>query len=75
MLPAISDVILFCTLIINGAAVLNFKLPEPDPFEEVNKASIKYKLKELLRNLRILRVFVALWNMVVIALMIVMFGG
>lgn len=75
MLLSLSDIILFGTLIVNGAAILNFKLPSTEHSFEEPSDGLKSKLFDLLRNLRLLRVFVALWNVVVLFLMIVMFGA
>lgn len=75
MLLSLSDIILFGTLIVNGAAILNFKLPSKEHSFEEPSDGLKSKLFDLLRNLRLLRVFVALWNVVVLFLMIVMFGA
>jgi len=77
MLPSLSDLILFCTLVVNGAAVLNFKMPslELQPFGEAPEPSIQGKFVELLKSLRVLRVFVALWNILVIVLLVVIFGS
>ncbi|XP_004364792.1 hypothetical protein CAOG_01924 [Capsaspora owczarzaki ATCC 30864] len=75
----IADIILSATLIANAGAILNFKLtkkqPDIDSFEQVdqnaNKESLAERFREFLLNLRYLRIFIGVWNLVVIFLMLV----
>lgn len=72
MLLSFSDLVLFSTLVLNGAAILNFKLPTKEVSFQQEENN---KVVELLLRLRMLRVFIALWNVVVLFLMVVMFGS
>ncbi|KJE90647.1 hypothetical protein CAOG_001924 [Capsaspora owczarzaki ATCC 30864] len=79
----IADIILSATLIANAGAILNFKLtkkqPDIDSFEQVdqnaNKESLAERFREFLLNLRYLRIFIGVWNLVVIFLMLVFFSA
>jgi len=71
----ISDLILFGTLLVNAAAVLNFRWKKrdhegfgsPDP-------STGDKVREFLHSLQFFRIFIALWNIFIMFLMLVFFG-
>ncbi|XP_065069441.1 protein SMIM7 homolog [Rhopilema esculentum] len=72
-----SDLVIFCTLMVNACAVLNFKLKKKqtdDSFvnEEPNAGD---KVREFLLNLRHLRIFIGIWNIVVIIFMFILFGS
>ncbi|KAL5487267.1 hypothetical protein EMCRGX_G019847 [Ephydatia muelleri] len=74
----LSDIILFCTLLINAAAVLNFKLTkaQTDTFEDNSQhVTAGDKIREFLNSLRYFRIFIALWNLFVIACMFILFGS
>jgi hypothetical protein len=64
------------TLLVNAGAILNFKfgnqqvLPLDETVEE--KPSL---VKSFLNDLKTLRVFIALWNIVLIFLMFILFGN
>lgn len=72
----ISDFIIFGTLLVNAAAVLNLQLKklETDLFS-VSPQSTGDKVREFLRNLQYFRIFIAIWNVLVMLLMFVVFGG
>ncbi|XP_068675825.1 small integral membrane protein 7-like [Montipora capricornis] len=75
----ISDILVAGTLLINACAVLNFKLKKKNPTdsfgEENDEPSLGEKFKEFLLNLRYFRIFIGLWNVVMIVFMIVLFGS
>ncbi|XP_041358298.1 small integral membrane protein 7-A-like [Gigantopelta aegis] len=73
----ISDLILFGTLLVNAGAVLNFKLKksvEDGSFGIVGEPTTGDKIREFLLSLRHLRIFIALWNILVMFLMLVFFS-
>eukprot|EP00043_Microstomoeca_roanoka_P003462 m.43970 g.43970 ORF g.43970 m.43970 type:complete len:75 (+) comp12071_c0_seq1:138-362(+) len=73
---ALSDILLAATLFINAGAVLNFKLGQPEQFDfEETAPSTWDKIKDFLRSLRYFRVFIAMWNIVMIIGMILLFGS
>eukprot|EP00112_Aurelia_sp_Birch-Aquarium-sp1_P004652 Seg1526.9 transcript_id=Seg1526.9/GoldUCD/mRNA.D3Y31 product="hypothetical protein" protein_id=Seg1526.9/GoldUCD/D3Y31 len=72
-----SDLVIFGTLMVNACAILNFKLkkkPNNESFvnEEPNAGD---KVREFLLNLRHLRIFIGLWNIIVIIFMLILFGS
>lgn len=70
----ISEIILFSTLLINSAAILNFKLSkEDDSFGKLEPGPAD-KLREFLQSLRYFRIFIALWNIFIMLLMIIFFS-
>ncbi|XP_006813545.1 small integral membrane protein 7-like [Saccoglossus kowalevskii] len=76
----ISDLIIFGTLLVNAGAILNFKLKkkhgDTDSFEvESQEPTTGDKIREFLLNLRYFRIFIGIWNIVIIFLMIVLFGS
>lgn len=72
----IADLLLFGTLLINAGAILNFKLRkrENDGYGEV-EPTVGDKIREFLRSLQYLRIFIALWNIFIMFLMIVFFSA
>eukprot|EP00055_Hartaetosiga_balthica_P011123 m.49664 g.49664 ORF g.49664 m.49664 type:complete len:76 (-) comp7463_c1_seq1:232-459(-) len=73
----LSDIILAATLLANAGAILNFKLldgSEEFDFEEKDPSTWD-KVRDFLRNLRYFRIFIAIWNVLVIIGMIVFFGS
>ncbi|VUZ44456.1 unnamed protein product [Hymenolepis diminuta] len=70
----LSDIIVASTLFLNGIAVLNFNF-KPDPIFDDEASSFASKTKEFVHNVRYFRLFIGLWNFVVIALMFTFFGG
>ena len=73
----IADFIICCTLLVNAGAVLNFKLKksmDDQMFEEHEPGAID-KIREFLLNLRYFRVFIGLWNVVIIFMMFVIFSS
>ncbi|XP_065175906.1 small integral membrane protein 7-like [Sycon ciliatum] len=76
----LSDLIICCTLLVNAGAVLNFKLKRKGPDsgfgEEVEgEESFGDRVREFLLNLRYFRIFIALWNVLVMLGMILFFGS
>jgi len=75
----ISDILVAGTLLINACAVLNFKLKKRNPTdsfgEESDEPSLSDKVREFLLNLRYFRIFIGLWNVVMIICMILLFGS
>ncbi|KAK6188507.1 hypothetical protein SNE40_004668 [Patella caerulea] len=69
----ISDLILFSTLMVNAGAILNFKLRKSQQDEGfgMSNSTSGDKIREFLLSLRHLRIFIGLWNVVVMFLMIV----
>ncbi|XP_023235451.1 small integral membrane protein 7-A-like isoform X1 [Centruroides vittatus] len=76
---SISDLILSGTLLLNAAAVLNFKLKKKrdvvDFSDQLTEPEIGDKVREFLQSLQYFRVFIAMWNIFVMFLMIVFFGS
>eukprot|EP00042_Codosiga_hollandica_P027093 m.132360 g.132360 ORF g.132360 m.132360 type:complete len:76 (+) comp52382_c0_seq1:41-268(+) len=74
----LSDLILFGTLLVNAGAVLNFKLGEKQlPVEfalPTAEETSSDKIRNIIKQLRHLRVFIAIWNLIVIVLMLVLFS-
>uniref|UniRef100_T1J1X3 Small integral membrane protein 7 n=1 Tax=Strigamia maritima TaxID=126957 RepID=T1J1X3_STRMM len=74
----ISEIIIAGTLLMNAAAVLNFKLKkkESDDFmAQITEPSFGDKVRESLQLLRQFRGFIGIWNVFVMFLMIVFFGS
>jgi len=74
----ISEIIIAGTLLMNAAAVLNFKLKKKDPDEfmdNLTDPSVGDKVRESLQLLRQFRTFIGFWNVFVMFLMIVFFGS
>jgi hypothetical protein len=67
------------TLLVNAGAILNFKFGNQQilPLDETpttmeEKPSL---MKSFLNDLKTLRVFIALWNIVLLFLMLILFGN
>lgn len=75
----LSDILVAGTLLINACAVLNFKLKKRNPTdsfgEENEEPSLGEKLKDFIINLRYFRIFIGLWNIVVMLCMVILFGS
>jgi hypothetical protein len=74
---AFSDIILFATLLLNGGAVLNFKLRSPLQANIDNPAgceTVSSRLVDFLYSLRYFRVLILLWNVLVVFAMFVFFS-
>ncbi|XP_057299602.1 small integral membrane protein 7-like [Hydractinia symbiolongicarpus] len=73
----ISDLIICCTLFINACAILNFKLKKKSSGETFGEeeSSAGDKIREFLVNLRYFRIFIGLWNVVIMFMMFVIFSG
>ncbi|KAL5016173.1 hypothetical protein ScPMuIL_005762 [Solemya velum] len=72
----ISDIILFGTLLINAGAVLNFRLKKRADagFGIETEPTVGDKIREFLLSLRYFRIFIGLWNIMVMLLMLIVFG-
>lgn len=72
----LSDIILAVTLFVNAGAILNFKLGKPNEnFDFVAKEpTVGDKVRESLKTLRYFRIFIALWNLVMMVMMILVFS-
>nr|XP_047123833.1 small integral membrane protein 7 isoform X3 [Hydra vulgaris] len=74
----LSNLIIFCTLMINACAILNFKLKKKkssgDSFTEEEPGAVD-KIREFLLNLRYFRVFIGLWNVIIMIMMFVVFSS
>jgi len=71
-----STIILSATLLVNAGAVLNFKLSgqKEETFgEEV--VTTGDKVRQGLDNLRQYRIFIGLWNILVMVCMVLFFSG
>ena len=69
-LLAFSDLVIASTLLVNSAAVLNFKIAAPPGGGE----SVRERGAALIASLRVFRVIIALWNVLVIVLMVIWFN-
>ncbi|UYV67403.1 hypothetical protein LAZ67_5000470 [Cordylochernes scorpioides] len=67
------------TLLVNAAAILNFKLTKDSSAELFNtpgkELTLGDKVRDFLQALRYFRIFIALWNIFVMFLMIIVFGS
>jgi len=72
----IADTIICGTLMLNAAAVLNFKLKKrnTDGFAEVQPTTGD-KVRDFLSSLQYFRVFIGMWNIFIMFLMIVFFAS
>eukprot|EP00037_Helgoeca_nana_P011395 m.102408 g.102408 ORF g.102408 m.102408 type:complete len:82 (-) comp20806_c0_seq2:553-798(-) len=79
-----SELLIAGTLVANAGAVLNFKLsiakaePTADfdsPLDAKVEPSIVDKFREFLLNLRYFRIFIGVWNLVLIFFMLVLFSS
>lgn len=70
----ISDLLIAGTLLINAAAVLNFKLQGRSNFHSTDEVTVGDKIREFLKSLQFFRIFIALWNIFIMLLMIFVFG-
>ncbi|XP_054764895.1 small integral membrane protein 7-A-like [Lytechinus pictus] len=75
----ISNILIFGTLMINAGAVLNFKFKKRGDkvgFDDnIGEPTTGDKVREFLLNLRYFRIFIALWNILIMFLMLVFFGS
>ncbi|XP_073227512.1 small integral membrane protein 7-like [Porites lutea] len=75
----ISDILVAGTLLINACAVLNFKLKKRNPTDsfgdENDEPSLAEKFREFLLNLRYFRIFIGIWNLIMIICMVILFGS
>lgn len=75
----LSDILVAGTLLINACAVLNFKLKKRNPTdsfgEENEEPSLGEKLKDFIINLRYFRIFIGLWNIIMMMCMVILFGS
>jgi len=62
---------------LNAGAILNFKFGSNQilPLDDSKEQEIKPSgIKSILNDLKTLRVFIALWNIILIILMFILFG-
>uniref|UniRef100_A0A3P9HTW9 Small integral membrane protein 7 n=2 Tax=Oryzias TaxID=8089 RepID=A0A3P9HTW9_ORYLA len=78
----LGDLLIFGTLLLNSAAVLNFKLKRKDKeshsqgFGDVpREPRTGDNIREFLLSLRYFRIFIALWNIFIMFCMILLFGS
>ncbi|XP_030852315.1 small integral membrane protein 7-A-like [Strongylocentrotus purpuratus] len=75
----ISNILIFGTLLINAGAVLNFKFKkrsDNSAFDDgIMEPTTGDKVREFLLNLRYFRIFIALWNILIMFLMLIFFGS
>ncbi|KAL5257776.1 hypothetical protein ACHWQZ_G012641 [Mnemiopsis leidyi] len=71
-----STLIVAGTLIINAGAVLNFKLSKnkDETFGE-ETLTTGDKIRESLQNVRQYRIFIGIWNVLIMVFMILFFSG
>ena len=70
---ALSDLVLFGTLLANAGAVVNFKIPAKFT-SGAGKESTMGKAVEMIKHLRFFRIFIAAWNIFVLVCMVLFFG-
>jgi hypothetical protein len=65
------------TLLVNAGAILNFKFGNQQilPLDETTMEEKPSLMKSFLNDLKTLRVFIALWNIVLLFLMLILFGN
>ena len=68
-LLSFSDLIIGFTLLINSIAVLNFNILPKE------QSSVMETIKQFISDVQALRVFIAIWNFIVIFLMILFFSS
>ncbi|XP_051531395.1 small integral membrane protein 7-like [Myxocyprinus asiaticus] len=76
----IGDLLIFGTLLMNGGAVLNFKLKKRETQsqgfgDEHRASSTGDNIREFLQSLQYFRIFIALWNIFIMFCMILLFGS
>lgn len=71
-LTALSDLLLAGTLIVNAGASLNFKLPQPLD-DAADGSNFRDRAISLISSLRVFRIMIALWNVLILALMVLWF--
>ncbi|CAF0889918.1 unnamed protein product [Rotaria sp. Silwood1] len=65
----ISTIIIIFTLLINASAIINFKLKRKEIGFIVENPSIGDKIREFLTSLQYFRIFIGLWNILIILAM------
>ncbi|CAF1613696.1 unnamed protein product [Rotaria magnacalcarata] len=70
----ISTLIIVFTLFINASAMLNIKMKRKEIGFIIESPSIGDKIREFLTSLQYFRVFIGLWNMLIILAMFTIFG-
>ncbi|KAF7703482.1 small integral membrane protein 7 [Silurus meridionalis] len=76
----IGDLLIFCTLLMNAGAVLNFKLKRKETQshgfgDDPGRSTTGDNIREFLLSLRYFRIFIALWNIFIMFCMILLFGS
>ena len=74
MILAVSDLLLFGTLLANAGAVLDFKLPARLT-SGAGKESTQGKALDVIKHLRFFRIFIAGWNILMLVCMFIFFGS
>jgi len=69
---SISDLVVSCTLLLNAGAILNFSIQKGADFGE---PGLRERINDVFSKLRVLRIFIAVWNFIVIMLMLTLFGN
>jgi len=74
-LLSFSDLVIGFTLLLNSVAVLNFNIVPSTSTEGSPASTVKETLKQFASDIQALRVFIAVWNFIVLFLMIVFFSS
>ncbi|CAF0852071.1 unnamed protein product [Rotaria sordida] len=75
----ISTLIIVCTLLVNAGAIININLKRREVGFIVDNPSIVYsstrdKIREFLGSLQYFRIFIGLWNILIMFAMFTVFG-
>lgn len=71
----LSDLLVAGTLLVNACAVLNISLKKEPSFDDAAAAeSVGERVREFLRSLRYFRIFIGLWNLLMLVCMIFLFS-
>ncbi|CAF1249596.1 unnamed protein product [Adineta steineri] len=70
-----SSLIIIFTLLINAGAIINVKLKRKDVGFMVENPSIGDKIREFLASLQYFRIFIGLWNIIIIVAMFTLIIG
>ncbi|CAF0786259.1 unnamed protein product [Rotaria sordida] len=70
----ISTIIIIFTLLINASAIINIKLKRKEVGFIVENPSVGDKIREFLISLQYFRIFIGLWNILIIFAMFTIFS-
>ncbi|CAF0787164.1 unnamed protein product [Rotaria sordida] len=70
----ISTIIIIFTLLINASAIINIKLKRKEVGFIVENPSVGDKVREFLISLQYFRIFIGLWNILIIFAMFTIFS-